>query len=94
MEPNPLASATGSGDSAIAGLLSSFLRGDSPERALRYSVATGWENLTQLDAVSGILPWDETTALADSDYPLLDADVREAGWEWSAGDRLFHGPCA
>jgi sugar/nucleoside kinase (ribokinase family) len=93
LKPKPSPSATGSGDSAIAGFLTAFLRGESVERALRYAVCLGWANLSQLDAVSGIPSWEETVALADSDLPLVDANVDGAGWRWSAADKLFHGPC-
>jgi sugar/nucleoside kinase (ribokinase family) len=59
-------SATGSGDSAIAGFLSALLRGLSIEESLTYATCCGWQNVQVLDAVSGIHPWDETTEMTKS----------------------------
>lgn len=58
-----VASATGSGDSSIAGFLSAFLRGCSPEQTLRSACCTGGQNVKVLDAVSGIHTWEETQAM-------------------------------
>ena len=56
-------SATGSGDSSIAGFLSSFLNGDSIYECVKTGCATGAENLTALDALSGIKSMEETRQL-------------------------------
>lgn len=53
-------SATGSGDSSIAGFLSSFLNGDGIYDCIQTACATGAENLTGLDALSGIKSMEET----------------------------------
>jgi len=58
-----IASATGSGDSSIAGFLASLLRGKSIEESIRVACAVGGCNLTAYDALSGIKPWEETLAL-------------------------------
>lgn len=87
-----LASATGSGDSAIAGLLSGFLRGLDIEMSLRYATCCGWQNLQVLDAVSGIHPWDETTAFLDRNLPIIDARVHATGWKWAEAHGVWTGP--
>ena len=53
-------SATGSGDSAIAGFLCALLRGEPPRRCMQVLTAVGAQNLSAFDAVSGIRSWDET----------------------------------
>lgn len=86
------ASATGSGDSAIAGFLSAFLRGLSIEEALQYATCCGWQNVQVLDAVSGIHAWDETTEMLAREMPHIDAHIDAKGWTWSDGYRLWAGP--
>lgn len=56
-------SATGSGDSSIAGFLSSFLNGDGIYDCIQTACATGAENLTALDALTGIKSMAETREL-------------------------------
>ena len=85
-------SATGSGDSAIAGLLAAFLNGCGIETALRYAVCCGWQNVQVLDAVSGIHPWEETSAMVARDMPVIDARVEGPGWRWNPATHLPHGP--
>jgi sugar/nucleoside kinase (ribokinase family) len=61
-----VASATGSGDSSIAGFLAALVRGCGPEQALKAACCTGAQNVKVLDAVSGIHTWEETqTMMAD-----------------------------
>lgn len=91
-EVGRLASATGSGDSAIAGLLSAFLQGLPIEDAITYATCCGLQNVRVLDAVSGIRPWDETTAMLQSNLPLIDAHIHADGWTWSEHCRLWAGP--
>ena len=85
-------SATGSGDSAIAGLLSAYLRGLGIEQSLKYATCCGLQNVQVLDAVSGIRPWDETTAMLAADMPLIDAHIEADGWRWAEQHRLWAGP--
>ncbi len=87
-----MASATGSGDSAIAGLLTGFLRGLSIERALRCATVVGMQNLRALDAVSGIRPWEETEPMLDLEMPTLSAHLDGSGWTYSKELRLWTGP--
>lgn len=85
-----IASATGSGDSSIAGFLAAFFRGYSVETTLKYANCVGLQNLHELDAVSGIKNWDETTAMIQSgtlkmmDLPLLHSD-----WQFDDNFQLW-----
>lgn len=54
-------SATGSGDSSIAGLLTGYLKGLTIEESLKYATCMGYQNVCVLDAVSGIKDWQTTT---------------------------------
>jgi len=90
--PPVFGSATGSGDSAIAGLLAAFLRGLRIETALKYATCLGLQNVQVLDAVSGIQSWEETTHLLQEDLPLLDAHIAAQGWHWSTEHGLWAGP--
>ena len=91
-EPGDFGSATGSGDSAIAGLLTAFLRGLTIEEALRYAVCGGLQNVRVLDAVSGITAWEEITKMAQEDLPTIDAKISAEGWTWSQDCGLWAGP--
>ena len=55
-------SATGSGDSSIAGFLSAFMNGESITECMEIACTTGAENLTGQDALSGIRSMAETLA--------------------------------
>ena len=55
-------SATGAGDSAVAGFLAGLLRGADLPTSADYACAAGAQNVQAVDAVSGILPWEQTTA--------------------------------
>ena len=85
-------SATGSGDSAIAGLLSAFLRGLSIEQSLKYATCLGLQNVRVLDAVSGIKTWEESTAMLASDMPMIDARINSGGWTFSDKYKLWAAP--
>jgi sugar/nucleoside kinase (ribokinase family) len=91
-EPGDIASATGSGDSSIAGFLTAYLHGFPLEQCLRTATCVGYENLQELDAVSGILSWDETLELLESGkLKPLDPNL---GDDWKAHDipGLWIGP--
>lgn len=55
-----IASATGSGDSSIAGFLAAFLYGKTIEESIRIACAVGGQNVQVFDAISGVKTWDET----------------------------------
>jgi len=85
-------SATGSGDSAIAGLLSGFLRGLTIEESLKYATGCGLQNVRVLDAVSGIKTWDETTAMIRQNLPMIDIHNSSPNWSWHQPSQLWAGP--
>ena len=91
-EPGQFGSATGSGDSSIAGLLSAFLRGLDIEIALKYATCVGLQNVRVLDAVSGIKSWDETTNMLKYDMQMIDAQIKAEGWKFSDAFKLWAGP--
>lgn len=87
---HPIASATGSGDSAIAGLLSAFLRGESIERTLKYANTVGGLNLTRLDAITGLKNWEDTTALLDDPQQRVERfDLKDPAWRWNDGLKMW-----
>lgn len=83
---------TGSGDATIAGFLSALLRDFTPRQAITAAVAVGACNVEAADALSGIRPWDETSARVKSGWERLDACVQAAGWDWSEVDQVWVGP--
>ncbi len=82
--------ATGSGDSAIAGFFSAYLRGLPIEDTMRYANAAGGCNVTAPDALSGIIPWDELTAKLESGWKSAQLTVEGKGWR-QAGN-IWLGP--
>lgn len=59
-------SATGSGDSSIAGFLSAFLNGETITECMEIACTTGAENLTAQDALSGIRSMEDTLAFRET----------------------------
>lgn len=89
---NPIASATGSGDSAIAGFLAAYLRGKSVEMVLRYACAVGGDNLYALDALSSIHSWKGTTGQILSGWGKNELAIDTPGWRFDKDQQLWHGP--
>jgi hypothetical protein len=88
-----IASATGSGDSSIAGWLCGFFRGLSAEQCLKVANCAGFQNLHALDALSGIKTWDETWAMVrDGAMPIIDPKLGDVGWHYDNGSGLWLGP--
>lgn len=85
-------SATGSGDSSIAGLLTGFLKGFTIEESLKYATCLGYQNVCVLDAVSGIKDWDTTTKMLDSDMPMIEVNLKNSDWNYSEKHKLWCGP--
>ncbi len=72
-------SATGAGDSAVAGILTAILRGLTVEETLQFGNCLGYQNLRALDAVSGIGTYDETESLLESLTPV-PVDFLDKSW--------------
>ncbi len=60
---------TGAGDAAYSAILAGLLRGVPPERLVQIANALGALNVSQADATSGLLTWDETLAKLDAGWP-------------------------
>ncbi|MDZ7263197.1 MAG: carbohydrate kinase family protein [candidate division KSB1 bacterium] len=87
-----IASATGSGDSAIAGFLAAYLRGHSIESTLKFANCVGYQNLHELDAVSGIHDWEYTCSLVNQkNLTMIDIGLPENDWRWDAAVELWIG---
>jgi len=84
-----IASATGSGDSSIAGFLSAYLRGECIERCLQFANCVGFQNLHELDALSGIKTWEETVKMVESGLEQNPLDPETPGWNWDANWRMW-----
>lgn len=88
----PIASATGSGDSSIAGFLSAYLRGMGPEDAVQAANTVGWQNVRGMDALSTIESWDATLAYLDDKTRVRNPlEISAPGWRWSEDGQLFFG---
>jgi sugar/nucleoside kinase (ribokinase family) len=87
-----VASATGSGDSTIAGFLTAYLHGESVESCIKYGCAVGAQNVQVLDAVSGIRSWEETIRQVQSGWRKTDLDVAVRGWSFDEEGQVWHGP--
>lgn len=85
-------SATGSGDSAIAGFLSAFLRGLTIEQALKYATCCGLQNVRVLDGNSGMKSWDETTKMLKNNMQMIDVNIKAENWSWSEQCDLWASP--
>ena len=91
-EPPRFGSATGSGDSSIAGFLAALLRGLSIEKTLRAATCLGWQNVQVLDALSGIGTWEQTQQQLDLRLPVLEPNIDAEGWHWASTTRVWLGP--
>ncbi|MCK5739311.1 carbohydrate kinase family protein [bacterium] len=88
-----IASATGSGDSSIAGFFGGFLRHYTVEKTLKCANCLGYQNLQQLDALSGLVSWKKTEQLVDSRaLPMRNAQIDDPAWTWDNTHELWIGP--
>lgn len=85
-------SATGAGDSCVAGFLTAFIRGESVKSALEYACAAGAENVSAPDAVSGVRSWEETTEMLKKSWEKQDVDIGNSSWKFDEAGRLWKGP--
>ncbi len=86
-----VASATGAGDSAIAGFLAATVRGESLESAVRIAAGVGAQNVRVLDATSGIGTWEQTAALVRG-TPKAPVPIDVAGWRFDTAAQRWYGP--
>jgi len=85
-----VASATGSGDSSIAGFLSAFLRGESIENSIRTACAVGGQNVKVFDAVSGIKSWEETIEMING-WSKNRHDIPGEYWKYDIKREVWVG---
>ncbi len=87
-----VASATGTGDSAIAGFLAAYLNGKSVESCIKYACAVAAQTVQVLDAVSGIRSWEETTRQVQSTPAKTPLSFEVPGWRFDEAGQVWHGP--
>jgi sugar/nucleoside kinase (ribokinase family) len=80
-EEEKFVGALGSGDSAIAGFLSAFVRGLSIESCLRYANAAGSMNVTVPDGLSWNKGFDDLTRRIKAGWKTKSLNITEAGWK-------------
>ncbi len=86
-------SATGAGDATIAGFLTAFLHGLGPIQAIKVANMLGWQNVREIDALSGIEDWPTTLAMIQDDGKRLNPLViNEKGWRLCEASRVYLGP--
>jgi len=73
--------ALGSGDSAIAGFLTAFVRGQSVESCLRYGNAAGSMNVTVPDGLSWNKGFDDLTRRIEAGWKTKPMTIDEPGWK-------------
>ncbi len=73
--------ALGSGDSAIAGFLSAFVRNHSLESCLRYANAAGSMNVTVPDGLTWNKGFDDLTRRIEAGWKTKDLRIDEPGWK-------------
>ena len=73
--------ALGSGDSAIAGFLSAFVREHTIESCLRYANAAGSMNVTVPDGLTWNKGFDDLTKRIKAGWKTKDLKIDEKGWK-------------
>lgn len=86
-----VASATGSGDSSIAGFLAAFSRKFSVEWCLKYACLVGWLNVQELDAISGLKSWPLTESILKRGLPFHTLTWENRHWTWNETYHLWSG---
>lgn len=83
---------TGAGDTTLAGFLSAFLRGLSPEESLRTACAVGACCVEKSDSLSGLRTWEATQERLKADWQRLPVSLKmhENGFCHESG--LWYGP--
>lgn len=87
-----IASATGSGDSSLAGFSTAYLHGETPERCVAAGNAVGYQNLQSLDAISGIQDWPDTLKIMADSIMSRNEIHCGPGWHYDEQAKLAYGP--
>lgn len=77
--------ALGSGDSAIAGFLSAFVREYTIESCLRYANAAGSMNVTVPDGLTWNKGFDDLTKRIESGWKTKELKIDDNGWKYERG---------
>ena len=85
-------SATGAGDATIAGFLASLLRGLTPVESVKVANMLGWQNVREVDAISGIEDWSSTLDMLQSDKPLNSLLIDDPQWQYCKTEKVYYGP--
>ena len=86
-------SATGAGDATIAGFLTAFLKGLDPEKCVKAANLLGWQNVREIDTLSGIEDWPATMdMIADESKQLNPLTIEDLGWRYFERERVYYGP--
>ncbi len=86
-------SAAGAGDATIAGFLAAFLHGLGPETSVKAANALGWQNVSEVDTLSGIQDWDYTMQIVnDKDTNLNPMTIDQPGWTLDQNSQIYYGP--
>ena len=85
--------ATGAGDATIAGFLTAFLRGLDPVESVKAANMLGWQNIRQVDTLSGIKDWETTLEMINDKNkernPLM---INDEGWKYCENKQVYFGP--
>ncbi len=87
------ASATGAGDTTIAGFLTSLLYGLEPVETLRTANILAYQNIRSMDTLSGIMDWQKTIAMArNPELEFKKLTIDEDGWSFDEKTNMWYGP--
>jgi sugar/nucleoside kinase (ribokinase family) len=87
------ASATGAGDTTIAGFLTSILYGLEPVETLRTANILAYQNIRSMDTLSGIKDWETTIKMArDTELEFNKITIDEDGWRFDENTNMWYGP--
>jgi len=84
-EEEKFVGALGSGDSAIAGFLSAFVRSLTIESCLRYANAAGSMNVTVPDGLTWNKGFDDLTRRIEAGWKTKELQINENGWKFENG---------
>ena len=84
-EEEKFVAALGSGDSAIAGFLSAFVRENTIESCLRYANAAGSMNVTVPDGLTWNKGFEDLTKRIEAGWKTKDLKIYEDGWKYERG---------
>ncbi len=82
-------SATGAGDTSIAGFLAAFLGGFQPEEAINLACATGAICVTSFGAVDAVIPLDRIREKIDAGWEKLNVAYNGNKFKYDAAYALY-----